>query len=220
MRFGDVFVNLCLGMVAMAQGRVQDASAAYGRARQGTRRSFASDPCLTVSTDALAIELDLERNREREIQQRTLQAMSEVRGVWSEVYAAAIAVTAELTFALYSREAAVQLLSRAVDDVRATGIVSLSHQMGALLAQYLVEVERVDDAGRVWRDNGLACEAGELLDLDEEVMMDAGATDGSGAGGDVPVPAVAGADGGALPAKPEVLLGDRLQATALDVQRN
>ena len=167
-RFGDVFVNLCLGMAAMAQGRVQEASEAYGRARQGARRSFASDPCLTVSTDALAIELDLERNREREIQPRTLQSMAEVRGVWSEVYAAAIAVTAELTFAQYSRQAAVQLLSRAVDDVRATGITSLSHQMAALLVQYLVEVDCVDDAGREWRANGLACEADALLDLDRQ----------------------------------------------------
>ena len=93
-----------------------------------------------MSTDALAIELDLERNREREIQQRTLQSMAEVRGVWSEVYATTISVTAELTFAQYSSEAVVQLLSAAVKDVRATGITSLSHQMAALLAYYLVEV--------------------------------------------------------------------------------
>ena len=168
MRFGDVFVNLCLGMSAMAQGRVREASAAYGRARQGARKSFASDPCLTVSTDALAIELDLERNRERQIQPRTLQSMAEVRGVWSEVYATAIAVTAELTFAQYSREAAIQLLSRAVDDVGATGIASLSRHMAALLAQYLVEVERVDEAGRVWRDHGLAVDTGALLDVDRQ----------------------------------------------------
>ncbi len=167
-RFGDIFVNLCLGMSAMAQGRVREASAAYGRARQGARKFFASDPCLTVSTDALAIELDLERNRERKIQQRTLQSMAEVRGVWSEVYATAIAVTAELTFAQYSSEAAIQLLSKAVDDVQVTGIASLSHHTAALLAQYLVEVERVEEAGSVWRDHGLACDADALLDLDRQ----------------------------------------------------
>ena len=158
-RFDDVFVNFCLGMSAMAQGRVREASAAYGRARQGAR---------TVSTDALAIELDLERNRELEIQQRTLQSMTEVRGVWSEVYATTISVTAELTFAQYSSEAVVQLLSSAVDDVRATGIASLSHQMAALLPYYLVEVERVDDAGRVWREHGLPSDAGALLDLERQ----------------------------------------------------
>ena len=167
-RFGDVFVNVCLGMSAMAQGRVREAAAAYGRARQGARKYFASDPCLTVSTDALAIELDLERNRELEIQQRTLQSMAELRGVWSEVYATTISVTAELTFAQYSSEAVIQLLSSAVDDVRATGIASLSHQMAALLAYYLVEVEHVDEAGRVWREHGLPSDAGALLDLERQ----------------------------------------------------
>ena len=31
-----------------------------------------------------------------------------------------------------------------------------------------MEVERVDEAGRVWRDHGLACDAGALLDLDRQ----------------------------------------------------
>ena len=30
-RFGDVFVSICLGMSAMAQGRVQEAAESYGR---------------------------------------------------------------------------------------------------------------------------------------------------------------------------------------------
>ena len=167
-RFGDVFVNICLGMSAMAQGRVREASDAYGRARQGARKSFASDACLTVSTDVLAIELDLERNREREIQQRTLQSMVEVRGVWTEVYAAAVAITAELTFAQYDSEAVIQILSKTADDVEATGIEGLSHHIAALLVCYLVEVGNRDEAARVWRDHGLACDAGDLLDLDHQ----------------------------------------------------
>ena len=88
--------------------------------------------------------------------------MEEVWGVWSEVYAPS------WTIAQYSSGGAIQLLSRAVDDVRATGIASLSHHLAALLAHCLVEVERVDEAGRVWRDHGLACDAGELLDLDRQ----------------------------------------------------
>ena len=167
-RFGDVFVNVCLGMSAMAQGRVQEATDSYSRAREGARKFFASDPCLTVSTDALAIELDLEQNREKAIHQRTLQSMTEVRGVWVEVYATAIAVTAELTFAQHDREAVIRLLTKTVGDVEVTGIESLSHHMSALLAYYLVEVGRADEAGRVWRDRGLPREALELLDLDRQ----------------------------------------------------
>ena len=167
-RFGDVFVNICLGMSAMARGRVQEAAESYGRARQGARKFFASDPCLTVSTDVLAIELDLERNREKTVQRRTLQSMAEVRGVWIDVYATAIAVTAELTFAQHDSGAVIPLLTKAVDTAAATGIDSLSRHMSALLAYYLVEVGRVGEAARLWRDHGLPCDAPELLDLDRQ----------------------------------------------------
>ena len=167
-RFGDVFVNTCLGMAAMAQGRVQEAGARYRRARQVARRFFPSDPCLTVSTDVLTIELDLEQNRERTIQQRTLKNLTALRGVWVDVYSTAMAVGAELTFARYDSRAALKLLSKAVDDARETGIESLSNHMSALLAYYLLEAGRSDDAGQVWRDHGLPCGAVELLDLDRQ----------------------------------------------------
>ena len=168
MRFGDIFVNVCLGLSAMAQGRVQEATDAYDRARRDARRFFPSDPCLTVGTDVLAIELDLERNREKEIQKRTLQTMAEVRGVWIDIYAAAVAVIAELTFSQHDRGPVVQFLRRAVDDVAPTGLESLLHQISALLAYYLVEQGETDAADREWRGNGLPCEARDLLDLDRQ----------------------------------------------------
>ena len=166
-QFGEVFVDVCLGASAMAQGRVQEAVDWYGRARQRARRSFSSDP-FTVSTDVLAIELDLERNLEKPIRQRTLHSLTEVRGVWSEVYAAAVAVSAELTFAQHQRDAVVPLLTRAVDEVRATGIESLSHHVSALLAYYLAELGHSEEGERVWRDGGLARDADGLLDLDRQ----------------------------------------------------
>ena len=167
-QFGEVFVDVCLGASAMAQGRVQEAVDWYGRARQRARKSFSSDPCLTVSTDVLAIELDLERNLEKPIRQRTLHSLTEVRGVWSEVYAAAVAVSAELTFAQHQRDAVVPLLTRAVDEVRAAGVESLSHHVSALLAYYLAELGRSEEGERVWRDGGLARDADGLLDLDRQ----------------------------------------------------
>ncbi len=167
-QFGEVFVDVCLGASAMAQGRVQEAVDWYGRARQRARRSFSSDPCLTVSTDVLAIELDLERNLEKPIRQRTLHSLTEVRGVWSEAYAAAVAVSAELTFAQHQRDAVVPFLTRAVDEVRATGIESLSHHVSALLAYYLAELGHAEEGERVWRDGGLARDADGLLDLDRQ----------------------------------------------------
>ena len=121
-----------------------------------------------VGTDVLAIELDLERNREKEIQKRTLQSMAEVRGVWVDVYATAISVIAELTFVQYDSESVIEFLKKTVDDVAAAGIESLSRHMSALLANYLVELGDPDAADQTWRNNRLPCEAGELLDLERQ----------------------------------------------------
>ena len=152
----------------MAQGRVQEAGARYRRARQVARKSFSSDPCLTVSSDVLTIELDLEQNRERTIQQRTLKNLTELRGIWVDIYSTAVAVSAELMLGQYDSRAVIRLLSKAVDNARGTGIDSLSNNMSALLAYYLTEVGRSDEAEQVWRDNGLPCDAAELLDIERQ----------------------------------------------------
>ena len=167
-RFGAVFVDTCLGMAAMAQGRVEEAGRRYRQARRVAREYFAADPCLTLSTDVLMIELDLERNREKTIQPRTLKNMAELRGVWVDVYSTAVAVSAELMLGQYDPQAVIELLSTAVDGARETGIESFRNHMSALLANYLSEVGCADDAGQVWGDHGLPCDVSDLLDLERQ----------------------------------------------------
>ena len=168
MRFGDGFVHTFLGMAAMAQGRVHEARRRYRRARRIARKFFSSDPCIAVCADVLTIELDLEENREKPIQRKTLKNLTELRDMWSEVYSAAMAVSAELMLGQYDSQAVIKLLSMAVDDARATGVKNLLNHMSALLAYYLVEVGRTDEAGRVWRDEGLPSDATELLDIERQ----------------------------------------------------
>ena len=167
-RYGDVVVDLYLGMSALAQGRVHAAAASYTRARQGARKRFPSDPCLTMSVDVLTTELDLERNRETAIQRRVLKSLTELPEVWVDIHTAALAVSAELTGELYGAEAAVERLQGVVDDVRAKGVAGLSNNLSALLVHYLVEAGRPDEAGQVWRDQGLPCAARELLTLERQ----------------------------------------------------
>ena len=163
--FGDVLVNVFLGMSAMAQGQVQEASERYRLARKVARRRLASDPCFAGSTDVLIFELDIERNRKREIRQRTLKRLTQLPRVWVEIHATAIAVAAELMLEQYGRKAALQLLSQAVEDVRRGAIESLSNNLSALFAYYLVEVGRSSEAARVWSDHGLPCGVADLVDL-------------------------------------------------------
>ena len=166
--FGEVLVNLFLGMSAMAQGHVQESGERYRLARKVVRRRLASDPCFAASTDVLIFELDLERNRKRGIRQRTLKRLTQLPRVWVEVYATAIAVGAELMLEQYGRKAAIQLLSKAVEDVRGGDIESLSNNLSALFAYYLVEVGRSSEAAQVWSDHGLPCEVADLVDLQRQ----------------------------------------------------
>ena len=168
MRFGDVFLDVCLGMSAMAQGRVREARERYRRARGAAREFFSTDPCIASSTEVLMIELDLEQNRERAIRQRLLKNLAALRGIWPEIQATAVGMRAELMLGRYDGRAVVGLLSRAVDDARESGALNLPHHMSALLAYFLVELGRSDEAARVWRDERLPCDAAELLDLDRQ----------------------------------------------------
>ena len=168
LRYGHIFVDIYRGMSAMAQGRVREAGESYRRARRGIGKLFESDPCLTVSIDVLTMELDLERGRAKPLQQRTLKSLTELREVWVDIHATALAVSAELTFEQYDAETVIGRLTEVVDDVRAKGIASLSNNLSALLAYYLVEVGRPEDAREVWRANGLPGAAPELLDLERQ----------------------------------------------------
>ena len=111
------------------------------------------------------MEVDLERDRGKALQQRTSQGFTDLRGEWNELYAVAVAVRAELAFEQYDSRAVVQFLVRTIEDVRMAGARSLGIYVSALLAHYLVKCGRVEEAGEVWVDHALPCDSSELLDL-------------------------------------------------------
>ena len=156
MRYGNIFVDIYLGMAAMAGGRVGEACERYERARRETRRHFSSDPSLAVCADAVTLEIDLERNRERTIDRRTLKGLMELPGIWSDIRSVAVAVSAELTFEHYDADAAVELLVQTTEDVRA--MRAKAPRGGRAYAR----------AARTWCDHELPDEVAELFDLDRQ----------------------------------------------------
>ncbi len=165
-RYGNIVFDVYQGMAAMAEGRVQEAAECYARARRSTKMNFPTEPCLAVCVDAVAIELDLERNRGQAIEQRVLNGLAELRAIWTDIDALAISVTAELTFEQHDRDAVIRLLQKTLDDLRAMRSETLSNCIAGLLVFYLVEVGRTDQAARAWRDHALPDDVSELLDLD------------------------------------------------------
>ena len=165
-RYGTIVLDVHMGMAAMAEGRVPEAAARYARARRMTQEDFAADPCLVVCVDAVAIELDLERNREKAVEQRTLKGLAALRAIWTDLDAVTIAVAAELTFEHHNGEAVITLLTETLEDARAMRLTALSRCVSGLLVHYLVEVGRTGQAGEVWREQALPTEAADLVDLD------------------------------------------------------
>ena len=165
-RYGNLILDIYLGMAAMAEGRVREAAARYTRARRMTDQDFASDPCLAVCVDAAAIELDIERNRKQAVERRTLESLAGLRAIWTDIDAVAVAVAAELTFEQHGGEAVIPLLTQSLEDVRAMRSVPLSRCVSGLLVHYLVDLGRTEQAAEAWRDQGLPHEAAELVDLD------------------------------------------------------
>ena len=164
-RYVAIPLEIYRGMAAMAQGRVEEAAECYARARR-TRSEYSTDPCLAACVDAVALELDLERNREKGIERRTLDGLAELRSVWMDIETAAVAVAAELTCEHHGATEVIRLLTKTLGRVRAMRSESLTRCVSGLLVFYLAEFGRPDQAARAWRDEGLPEETAALLDLD------------------------------------------------------
>ena len=167
-RHGEIFVNLHLGMAAMSQGRVEEATNRYAIARRATKTYFASDAALATISDALVIELDIERDHVKAIKQRTLTGLTELRGAWLDAHEAAVAVAAELTFARHGAELGIQFLTDEIAKVRAMGLTTIVRYASALCSTFLVESGRSDGAKQVWRDERLPRDVSDLTDLDRQ----------------------------------------------------
>ncbi len=167
-RYGNIIFDIYQGMAAMAAGSVQEAAQWYARARKGAKENFPTEACMAVCVDAVAMELDLERNRGRQIDQGALTGLAELRATWTDIDAIAISVSAELTFERQGREATIRMLRKSLEDVRAMRCEPLSKCVAGFLVFYLTEVGQADAAAQVWQDHALPDDVSELLDLESQ----------------------------------------------------
>lgn len=150
--YGSVFVNLALGALAMAQGRVREAEDCYG---QGAPTAIA---------DVLSLELQFERNvKPPEAVVQHLPSMPEVG--WLDVYAAAYGVSAEM--ALDARSARFSV-DQSFEYARAKGLTSVVRFLSALRVSWLIKDGFADWAEQSWRNGGLPTTTAEILDADQQ----------------------------------------------------
>ena len=164
-QYGNIVLDVYLGMAAMAQGRAGEAASCYARAWRGTRAHFSADPCLALCLTAVRIELDLERNREKALDPQTLKDLSQLRAVWADLNAAAIAVSAELMLEQGDSQAVTRFLVKTREELGAMRSRALSRHVCGLLVSHLAESGDPEEAARVWQDEALPEEPAALLDL-------------------------------------------------------
>ena len=154
--YGGVFVNLALGALAMAQGRVRQAEDWYG---QGAPTAIA---------DVLSLELQFERSvKPAAATEHNLPPMPEVG--WMDVYAAAYGVAAEMAFDAQSARSSVDL---SLEYARSKGLVTVQRFLTALRISWLVRDGFIDEAERQWRADGLPTETAEVLDPDRQTWRE------------------------------------------------
>lgn len=155
-RYGVVFNDFQLGLIAMAEGRADEAARMYVRRR----------PALI--SRVLMAELDLERNRLKS--DRPLASQVPLRNIERgfDTHAAAYGVVAELACEKNGAAGALRVLEDALDFAATERLPSLVRHLSALRVSYLVIGGDVTLAGRGWIDAGLPECDSELLDLDNQ----------------------------------------------------
>ena len=160
-------VDMLMGQIAMAQGRVRRAGERYRRGLGAARADFLREPRLTVYAEAMAGELALERNRTP-----GHAAVGRISMDWYAscprfaAYAAASELALEGAFAAGGVDGALQCLEEMTHFARATELATVGRLLAALNVATLSRAGRVGEAGRAWRTAALPDTEPGCLDLD------------------------------------------------------
>lgn len=144
-------VDLQVGSVAMAQGRVDDAVRWYARGQRVAKTQFLRDPSVTAHADVLAKELDLERHRVTQLG-GALQVAKKLGDVCTQyyAYAAASGLVAELSLNIGGVDAALAALDEIRERAYRDELPALSRYLSALRVGTLAGAGDVKEAERTW----------------------------------------------------------------------
>ena len=166
-RYGCTHAALNMGMAEMAQGRFEEARGCYARARKLAVTGSTEDEALVHAADMLMLELDLESNRTKAVEQRLRHARPELRAVSINVYAAMVAVNAELARRRQGAEGELDYLRGTLGEARAAGLkITFLHFVEGAWISALLESGRVEQAAREWTLAGPPATMEEMFDND------------------------------------------------------
>ena len=166
-------VDLQVGTIAMAQGRVDDAARWYARGQRVAKTQFLRDPSVIAHADVLAKELELERHRVTQLGAafRIAKKLGDVCTQFS-AYAAASGLVGELSLNIGGGDAAVA----AIDEIRERAyrdeLPALSRFLAALRVGTLAGAGDVGEAERTWQLDELPEDQDGCLDLSSQTWRE------------------------------------------------
>lgn len=166
-RYMTMYVDIQVGQVSMAQGRVDDAVEHYRRALGVARQSYVLDAAPMAIAKALLQEIELECGRldpagEPHCVPRALVAS----GTPFSAYAAASGTVIDLRFRDEGVDSSLDALDEMLEHVRGAGLVSLVRYLCALRVLILALAGRIGEGERSWRLDALPKDPDGCLDLD------------------------------------------------------
>ena len=165
-RYANIFIDLEIGQIAMAQGRVADAEAHFERAYGAVRTNELGDAMPMLAAKILRRELALECNRPvpGDVPARVPRRLLATPTSFS-VYAAASGAAVDQKRRNEGVDSALAAADEMLDHVLGAGLPALVRYLSALRASLLATAARVGDAERDWRLRELPEDSRGCLDL-------------------------------------------------------
>ena len=165
-RYANVFIDLEIAQIAMAQGRVADAEAHFERAHGAVRANEVGDAVPMLVAKILRRELALECNWPVpvDVPARAPRRLPATPASFS-AYAAASGMAVDRKRRSEGAGSALAAVDDMLDYVLGAGLPALVRYLSALRASLLATAGRVGDAERDWRLRDLPEDSRGCLDL-------------------------------------------------------
>ncbi|MYD96940.1 MAG: hypothetical protein F4X98_06090 [Gammaproteobacteria bacterium] len=169
----SMHVDFQAGSIAMAQGRVEDATRWFAHGRRVAKTNFLRDPSVIAHADVLAKELDLERHH---ITQpgAALQMAKKLGGFSTPYYAYVIAASlvAELSLHIGGSDGALEAIDEIREHAYREELPALARFLAALRVGTLARAGDIGEAERTWQLADLPEHHDGCLDLDNQTWQE------------------------------------------------
>ena len=158
-------VEFQLGLVAMPQGRIDEAVSRYRRGHELAKATFLHAPRLAPLGKILLREVDLERNQIMDPRPPVSIPTDFLAGVDAATYFAGSDIAVELALATKGVDHALAELDGILAHARRTELPALARHLTATRVSLLADAGRVDEAERTWTEAALPDTDAACIDL-------------------------------------------------------